>query len=357
MSDAATDDAAESIRLIRDSAAAVADRSDLSRARAQRFGEPGFDAGVWREIGELGWIGLAVPEAAGGAGLGMREFCALAEEFGAALTPEPLVPCALSAHLLAACDDHGALPQLLTGEMVVVTAWQEAPNTLEAPGTADAPRLFVPAAAGADMLLLPVRQEKQLSLYEVPAAACEITAEGQQDGGFAGTVRADLSRGKRLSADIGAALSSGLDRAALATAAVMLGVMERAFAMTLDYLKTRTQFGKPIGSFQSLQHRAADLKIQVALTRASVEAAAATFDAGASALACRAAASRAKHRAAEAGMLVTRQAIQLHGGVGYTDEYDVGLYLRRAMVLSNQFGGARLHRARFTAAAPSETDD
>lgn len=357
MSEASTDDAAESIRLIRESAAAVANPADLKRARTARFQEPGFDAGVWREIGELGWIGLAVPEAAGGCGLGMREFCALAEEFGAALTPEPLVPCALSAHLMAACDDHGALPQLLTGEMVIATAWQEAPNTLEAPGTSDAARIFVPAAAGADMFLLPVREGKQLALYEVLSAACEVTPEGLQDGGFQGTVRADLSRGKLLSSDIGAALSIGLDRAALATAALMLGVMERAFAMTLDYLRTRTQFGKPIGSFQALQHRAADLKIQMALTRASVEAAAATFDSGTSTQACRAAASRAKHRAAEAGMLVTRQAIQLHGGIGYTDEHDVGLYLRRAMVLANQFGSATLHRARFMVAAPEESDD
>ncbi|WP_376100055.1 acyl-CoA dehydrogenase family protein [Roseomonas sp. CCTCC AB2023176] len=354
---ATEDEAAESIRLIRDSARAIADPANLKRARAQRFEEPGFDPGLWREIGELGWIGLAVPEAAGGSGLGMREFCALAEEFGAALTPEPLVPCALSAHLLAACDDHGALPQLLTGEMVIATAWQEAPNTLEAPGTPDAPRIFVPAAAGADVFLLPVRDGKTLALYEVLAAGCEVSPEALQDGGYQGTVRADLSRGKKLSSDIGAALSVGLDRAALATAAVMLGVMDRAFAMTLDYLKTRTQFGKPIGSFQALQHRAADLKIQVALTRASVEAAAAAFDSGAMPQACRAAASRAKHRASESGMLVTRQAIQLHGGIGYTDEHDVGLYLRRAMVLMNQFGSAALHRSRFMSAAPEETDD
>jgi alkylation response protein AidB-like acyl-CoA dehydrogenase len=357
MSEALVDESAESIRLIRESAAAVADPADLKRIRAQRYEQPGFDAGVWREIGELGWIGLAVPEEAGGAGLGMREFCALAEELGAALVPEPLVSSALSAHLLAAAEDHGSLEQLLAGEVVVSTAWQEAPNTLEAPGTPDAPRLFVPAAAGADLFLVPVRDGKQLALYEVPAAGVELTVDGLQDGGFQGTIRPDLTRAKKLSGDIGAALSAGLDRAALATAATMLGVMDRAFAITLDYLRTRQQFGKPIGSFQALQHRAADLKMQVALTRASVEAAAATFDSGASAQACRAAASRAKHRAAEAGMLVTRQAIQLHGGIGYTDEHDIGLYLRKAMVLANAYGGATLHRARFMAAAPEDSDD
>jgi alkylation response protein AidB-like acyl-CoA dehydrogenase len=125
--------------------------------------------------------------------------------------------------------------------------------------------------------------------------------------------------------------------------------MERSFAMTLDYLRTRQQFGRPIGSFQALQHRAVDLRIQIALTRASVEAAAATLDAGCTATQRQAAVSRAKARAAEAAMLVTRAAVQLHGAIGYTDEYDVGLFTRKAMVLANAFGSAALHRRRFLA--------
>ena len=105
-----------------------------------------------------------------------------------------------------------------------------------------------------------------------------------------------------------------------------------------------------------LQHKAADLKLQLELTRASVEAAAATVDAGAALAVRQAAVSRAKARATTAAMLVTRQAIQLHGGVGYTDEYDVGLYLRRAMVLSNQYGSAAFHRARFARLTPDDDD-
>ena len=151
---------------------------------------------------------------------------------------------------------------------------------------------------------------------------------------------------------VAGSLDDAIEEATLATAATLLGVMERAFALTLDYLRTREQFGRRIGNFQALQHRAADLAMQIALTRASVEAAAATLDAGSPQ--ARAAISRAKARASEAGMLVTRQAIQLHGGIGYTDEYDVGLYLRRAMVLANSFGGAAVHRARFAAIAPED---
>jgi alkylation response protein AidB-like acyl-CoA dehydrogenase len=132
--------------------------------------------------------------------------------------------------------------------------------------------------------------------------------------------------------------------------------ISRPRSTTLDYLRTRKQFGRAIGSFQALQHRAADLQVQIALTRASVESAAVTLDAGAAASVRRAAVSRAKARASDAAMLVTRQAIQLHGGIGYTDEYDVGLYLRKAMVLANLYGSSSVHRARYAADAP-ETDE
>jgi alkylation response protein AidB-like acyl-CoA dehydrogenase len=159
-----------------------------------------------------------------------------------------------------------------------------------------------------------------------------------------------------LADDAEAALAAALDEAAMATSAYLLGVMDRAFAMTVDYMKTRQQFGRPIGSFQALQHRAADLSMQIALTRASVEAAAASLDAGAAGGARRAVVSRAKARAAEASMLVARGCVQLSGGIGYTDDYDVGLHLRKAMVLANQYGSAALHRRRFMALAP-ESDE
>ena len=150
-------------------------------------------------------------------------------------------------------------------------------------------------------------------------------------------------------------LSDALDEAALATAAQLLGVMDQAFAMTLDYLRTRHQFGRAIGSFQTLKHRAVDLKIQLELTRASIAAAAAALDTpGTPRAERRASVSRAKARASDAAMLVTRQGVQLHGGIGYTDEADIGLYLRKAMVLANQFGAADLHRRRFATLAPEE---
>jgi alkylation response protein AidB-like acyl-CoA dehydrogenase len=353
MSAAEADDRAESIRMIRDSAAAVVPPDgDLKRVRALRFQAPGFDPAMLRQMGEMGWIGLRVPEAMGGAGLGLGEMCARAEELGRGLAPEPLIGAALSAQLLAAAGGKGSLPKLLAGEALLLTAWQERADTLEAPGTPEAPRRFLPMAGGATGFLLPVRVGNRLALYELPAAALRVETEPTQDGGHVGTVTPPRDLGRPVAEDIGPALAEALDEAALVTAAYLLGGMERAFAMTLDYLRTRQQFGRIIGTFQALQHRAADLKMQVALTRASIEAAAAALDAGASGDARRAAISRAKARAAEASLLVTRQSIQLHGGIGYTDDYDVGLYLRKAMVMANQFGSASLHRRRFMAVSP-----
>ncbi|MGH7071448.1 MAG: acyl-CoA dehydrogenase family protein, partial [Acetobacteraceae bacterium] len=147
-----------------------------------------------------------------------------------------------------------------------------------------------------------------------------------------------------------------LEEAILATAAYLLGLSRSAFAITLDYMATRAQFGRPIAAFQALRHRVADLKIQWELMRASIRAAAATLDRETNLALGRAAVSRAKARAADASLLITRQAIQLHGGIGYTDEADIGLFLRKAMVQINLYGSAALHRSRYAALAPEEQD-
>ena len=342
----------ENLRLIRDSAAAIAPRGgNLRRIRALRFTEPGFDPAVLREMGSMGWIGLRVPEAQGGAGLGMAELCAVMEECGAALVPEPLLPCATAALL----HPDAAL---LAGERVVVPAWQERPDalghqpetTLQG-GRLSGRKLFVPMAMGADAFLVTTRNG--LALVQRDAPGVSLHTARLQDGGHVATVEFTDAPAEPVPGDAGDAL----EEATLATSAMLLGVMGQAFAMTLDYLRTRQQFGKPIGSFQALQHRAADLKLQLELTRASVESAAAVLDAGAPLAARQAAVSRAKARAATAGMLVTRQAIQLHGGIGYTDEYDVGLFLRKAMVLSNAYGSAAAHRSRYARLVPEDEDE
>jgi alkylation response protein AidB-like acyl-CoA dehydrogenase len=357
--DRLAEERAESIRMIRGSTAAVAPQGgDLRRIRALRFTPLGHDPAVWREMGELGWIGLRVPEAQGGAGLGMAECCALAEELGRALVPEPLVEGMLAARLLAAAGEEEMLPALLAGKAMPLAAWQEAADAMEAPGGARTPRVFVPMARGAATFLLPVKEPSGLALLVLPAEAAALGFQAMQDGSHVGSLRPDLAQARRLAGDVRPALDAALDEAALATAAYLLGVMEQSFAMTLGYLRTRQQFGRPIGSFQALQHRAVDLRIQLGLTRASVEAAAATLDTlqPDATAPRRAAVSRAKARASEAAMLVTREAVQMHGAIGYTDEYDVGLFLRKAMVLANRYGSAALHRRRFAANA-AELDE
>jgi alkylation response protein AidB-like acyl-CoA dehydrogenase len=122
----AVEDHTERIRMIRDSAGAIAATGDLKRVRALRYREPGFDRAVWRQMCELGWVALRVPEAAGGSGPGMREYCALAEECGAGLIPEPLVPCSLAARVLKGAK----LERLIAGDTIIIPAWQDRANSL-----------------------------------------------------------------------------------------------------------------------------------------------------------------------------------------------------------------------------------
>jgi alkylation response protein AidB-like acyl-CoA dehydrogenase len=149
-----------------------------------------------------------------------------------------------------------------------------------------------------------------------------------------------------------ALLRDALDLALVASAAELVGLMDHALDTTLDYLRTRQQFGKPIGSFQALQHRAVDIWIQRQLARAAVDAAVAVLDSpAADARARTQAASSAKARAAHAALLLCNQSVQLHGAIGFTDEYELGIYLNRALSLSAWLGNAAEHRRRWGALA------
>jgi len=348
-------DQLEHLTMLKDSAAAIAPRKgDLGRIRALRFTEPGFDRGTWRQMCEMGWLGLGIPEDDGGSGLGAREFCGLAEELGAALVPEPLIAAAMAARLLPA--DH--LPEVLAGERIVLAAWQEAPGSLAPTGQTTlrdgrltGRKLFIPMAAGADAFV--VTLPGGLALVERDARGVSLETQPTQDGCNVGTLVLDGAPAEAIDGDA----TEALEHAVMATAAYLSGLMDRAFAITLDYLKTREQFGRKIGAFQALQHRSVDQQIQVSLTRASVAAAAASLDGTAPLAHRQAAVSRAKVRASEAAMTVTRACIQLHGGIGYTDACDIGLFLRKAMVLAPLHGTPAAHRRRFRALAPEPVDD
>ena len=351
-----TEDRGESLRMIRDSAAGIAPRTgDFRRIRALRFTEPGFDRAVFREMCQMGWLGLTIPEDAGGSGLGVSEFCALAEELGASLVPEPLIGAAMAARLLPA----DRLDAVLSGDRIVLPAWQEAPHSLDVAaggttlshGKVTGKKLFVGMAAGADAFLVTTKSGPALVERDAPGVHLELTRT--QDGGNTGTLVLNSAPAEAIVGDAEAALETAI----MATSAYLLGVMDRVFGITMEYLRTREQFGKKIGSFQALQHRSADLKIQIALTRATVEAAALIQDTAPDQATRMAAASRAKARASDAASLVTRGCIQLHAGIGYTDAADPGLFLRKTMVLAPSFGSAALHRARFRSLAPESDED
>jgi alkylation response protein AidB-like acyl-CoA dehydrogenase len=345
----------EHLQMLKDSAAGIAPRKgDLKRIRALRFTEPGFDRETWRKMCDMGWLGLRVPEDAGGSGLGVRELCGLAEELGAGLVPEPLIPAAMAAVLLP--EDH--LSDVLSGERIVLPAWQEQPNSLAMTGATtllegrlNGRKLFVPMAAGADAFLVTV--PGRLALVERDAPGVHVEIHQTQDGGNFGTLVFDRAPAEPIEGDA----TDALEQTIMASAAYLLGLMDRAFAITLDYMKTREQFGRKIGSFQALQHRAADMQVQLSLTRAVVKSAATAMDRVKSLEARQAAVSRAKIRASDAAMAVTRACIQLHGGVGYTDAYDIGLFLRKAMVLVPLYGPPSAHRARFRRVAPETVDE
>ena len=351
-----TEDRDEGVRMIRDSAAGIAPRTgDFRRIRALRFSEPGFDRGVFREMCQMGWLGLMLPEEAGGSGLGAREFCALSEELGASLVPEPLIGAAMAARLLPS----EYLAEVLGGGRIVLPAWQEGPHSLDVAaggtvignGRVSGKKLFVAMAAGADAFL--VTTPGGLALIERSAPGVNVDLTQTQDGGNFGTLSMDNVVAEVFPGDA----AEALEAASLATSAYLLGCMDRVFGVTLDYLRTREQFGRKIGSFQALQHRSADLLIQVSLTRAVVEAAAASFDGSSDPAVRRAAVSRAKARASDAASVVTRGCIQLHGGIGYTDAADPGLFLRKMMVLAPSYGSAALHRQRFRELAPERDED
>lgn len=340
--------------IVRDSASSLLRHAGgVKRARELRFSDPAYDEAVWAQMAQLGWIGLRAPEQSGGTGFDMASHCALAEELGRVIAPEPLIESALSATLLASCAaGRRRLPDVTSGRRIVLTAWQEGPDGLDAPGTPSADRHFVAHGFGAHAFLVPVRTADGLSLIEVDSRDVEFIQSATQDGGNVCTLRpAPAWRGETLCPDISTALNGALRDACLATSAYLLGLSEAAFDMTLDYLKIRQQFGQPIGKFQALRHRAADMKMQVELLRAAIGSAAAAIDSQAPADEIRRAVSRAKARACEASALVTREAIQMHGAIGYTDEHDIGLYFRKAMTIAPRYGTTLWHRRAYAHAS------
>jgi alkylation response protein AidB-like acyl-CoA dehydrogenase len=373
-------DVNDTLVLFRDSAAGFLSATDQrQRARALEAAGGGLDRACWQQLAELGWFSLLVPEADGGLGLGLPEVVAIAQEAGRHLLPEPLVdagvqPLALLAALPASALRSELLTALQAGQTVGGVAWQESAGELE-PGSgmayarlagSGAParsagqslalsgtQRFVRPALGADGWIVACELQDATALCWLDAHATGLTCklDAGVDGLATGTLVMDEAPARLLATGPEAlrALHTANDVARLAQAAELAGIARRTLELTCEYLRTRVQFGKPIGSFQALQHRAVDMLVQVELAEAClrdcVQAATAAAGQGGEALA--AIASRAKARCAHAATEVTRQAIQLHGAIGTTNEYDIGLYFKRAMTLASRLGNAATHRQRW----------
>lgn len=353
----------------------------MEQAPVQKFRElrdegdsSGFTAQTWSAMIDMGWTGIIVPEQYGGSNLGYLTFGVVLEEIGRQLTASPLLSSALvgaSAILLGGSDaqKQSWLPGIVDGSAILTLAVDESPRhapetvALKARKTTDGIELtgtktFVPEGAMVTALIVAARtsgspgETRGITLFVVPADAPGITRTSLKTVDSRGYADVEFNRvmvdGDAVLGEVDqgyAVLDAILDRARAGLAAEMLGTAAQAFDMTLDYLKTRNQFGQVIGSFQALGHRAAGLFTEMELARSCVEGALSAIDNGADDIAQLCSLSKAK--AGDFLHHVSNELIQIHGGIGMTDEFDAGFYLKRARVVEAIFGNQAFHRNRY----------
>jgi alkylation response protein AidB-like acyl-CoA dehydrogenase len=333
----------------------------------------GYHPDSWQQMLDLGWAGIVIPEAYGGVDFGYLGMGVVMEHSGRNLTASPLFASAglCASILLHAADEaqkQALLPGIVSGEVRMALAMEEGsrhgvPGKMRAEAAGDGFVLTGSKTFGvdgmlADKLLVLARSEgvpgdhEGLSLFLVDAEALGIkrTRQRLMDSRNYAQIEFDNVRvgGDALIGVLHQAsvvLEPAIDKATALLAAEMLGGIQYCFDKTLDYLKEREQFDAKIGSFQALKHRASKMFIEIELLRASVMAALAAIDNGSDDVARLA--SLVKARANDTAALVSNEAVQLHGGIGVTDELDIGLYLKRARVQMQLLGDAAFHRDRF----------
>ncbi len=328
----------------------------------------GFSPEVWREMADLGLTGLAVPEAHGGMGFGPVEAMVVAEELGRGIVLEPFAAVSLvAANALSAYAPEAVqaqwLPRIASGEALVVLAHQErdaryhlnhVSTTARAEGTGwrlDGAKSVVPVGDQAAAFIVPARVSGQvgdtqgIALFLVEREAEGVSTRGYptQDGSRAAELTLAGAAATLLvpGTDGHAALETVVDIGIAAQCAEAVGTMDKLFAVTVDYLNTRKQFGVAIGTFQALRHRVADMKMQLELARSMSYYA--TLKLGEGDSNRRRAISQAKVQLGQSMRFVGQQAIQLHGGIGVTDEYIAGHYFKRLTCLELSFGDTLHH--------------
>jgi alkylation response protein AidB-like acyl-CoA dehydrogenase len=354
----------------------LGEKSPVERMRALRDSEDdtGFSRALWKEMAEMGWTGILFPEELGGAGMGYGELGVVLEECGRVLAPEPFVSTVLlggTAILLGGSDvlQKDLLPGVCSGDRILAMAFQEHgrfdPYAIATRAVRDAEgfridgrKQFVLDAHVADQLVVVARTSGEpgerdgLTVFVVDADAEGLSVQRNQmlDGRNAAEVV--LSGVSAAPARVLGDIDGGADlldavfaRAAIGLSAEMLGITDEAFERTLAYLKEREQFGVKIGSFQALRHRAADMFCELELARSVVREALAALDADRDDIPLMACA--AKARCSDVSSQITSEALQMHGGIGMTDEEEIGLFFKRAKAAELTFGDALYHRDRY----------
>ena len=343
--------------ILRESAARFADRHAASRRDLSEG--PEIDRTVWAEAAAAGWQAILAPQAHLGLELGLTELCLYANQAGKCLVPEPIAAAASIARALAADEVSAPLARSVTeGTRIVLPALVETPEGLaddppavscETSGdgvTLDGTKTNVVCATDADGFLVSAKTAEGTVLAYTLRPDAATMSFPLADGTRSSTVTlaaasGDLIAGVNRSSEI---LTELADALYLSNAAELLGVMETAHELTVEYLGTRRQFDRPIGSFQALQHRAVDNLAAIEMCRSLVYQSARAIDKGTAAPGL---SSAALAFAAENALGVCKSAIQMHGATGFTDQNDIGRYLKRAMTLSARFGNARQHRNRY----------
>ena len=352
------------------------ERSPISHFRSLRDNnDPNlWDKNIWLEMVKLGWPGILIPEEFGGSNFGVTGIGVILQECAKTLMPSPLFATGvLGAYAISEFgnDDqkNNYLPKIVNGEITTALAVDEIshhdPSATELIAkknnsgfTLSGKKIFVIDGASADLLIVLARTSGSkgdstgLSLFFIDSDQSGIEAKKldmADSRNYANIYFNDVSVDKSsLLGDLetaGETVESILDIGRIAISAEMLGNAESAFEITLDYLKQRKQFGALIGSFQALQHRAAEMFCEIELTKSSVLAAMRAADENSNEL--QRLSSLSKTVAGETLHLVSNEAIQMHGGIGVTDEYDIGFFLKRARVAEQIFGSAKYHTERY----------
>lgn len=344
---------------LRDAVRKWVDKGYTFERRRAAVAAGGFDRAAWNELAELGLTALTVPEAHDGMGQGAIDAMVVAEELGRGIVLEPIAQAFMASSVLShyapANVQSAWLPRVASGEALVVLAQQErkARYRLDVCEAKAAPaqdgyaltatKSVVAAGDKADAFIVPAQLDGKIALFLVERTATGVTTQGYvtQDGSRAAEVKFTNAPATLITTDGLAALELAVDTGIAATCAEAVGVMDKTVAITVEYMNQRKQFGVFIASFQALRHRVADMKMQLELARSMSYYA--SLKLGAPAAERRAAMARAKVQLGQSMRFVGQQAVQLHGGIGVTDEYIVSHYFKKLTQLEVAFGDTLHH--------------